>query len=95
MTCAPSGGGTNWDDPCARAKALRDTYYSRLEGGPQQRIRFREGDNEQDVQSGFSALNLTELRREMQAAEDECRASQGLPPLVRRRALVAGMRRRP
>lgn len=85
---------TNWDDPCQRAAVLKAAYYSRLEGGTQHRVRFRSGDNEQEVQSGHSALSLAELRREMQAAEDECRAKQGLPPLVRRRGLVAGMRRR-
>jgi len=83
----------DWDDPCARAKALKDAYYERLAGGSSTRVRFRHGDNEQEVQTSVTAGNLTELRRAMIAAEDECRAKQGLPPLNRRFAIRGGSRR--
>lgn len=85
---------TNWDDPCERAKALRDAYFDRLAGGTAQRVRFRHGDNEQEVQTSTLQGSLNALRQEMQNAEDECRASQGLPPINRRFAIVGGSRRR-
>lgn len=86
--------GTDWTDPCARAKALRDAYYERLSGGDAQRVRFRDGDNEQEVQSSSMLGNMTALRKELWAAEDACRASLGLPPIPRRHAIRAGSRRR-
>lgn len=84
----------DWEDPCARAKALRDAYYSRLQGGTMQRVRFKHGDNEQEVQSGMMMGSLDALRRAMQDAEDECLISQGLQPRNRRFAIRAGSRRR-
>lgn len=84
----------DWDDPCARAKALRQAYFDRLAGGTAQRVRFRHGDNEQEVQTSVLQGNLAMLRQEMQRAEDECRKLNGLPPLNRRFAIVAGSRRR-
>lgn len=89
-----SSDAINWDDPCERARALRDAYYSRLQGGTMQKVRFRHGDNEQEVQTQVGTLNIADLRREMQIAEDECRALRGLPPLQRRFAIRAGSRRR-
>lgn len=83
----------DWDDPCARAKALRDAYYDRLGGGTAQRVRFRHGDNEQEVQTSVLQGNLSVLRREMQDAEDACRKLRGLPPLNRRFAIRGGSRR--
>lgn len=83
----------DWSDPCARAKALRDAYYERLAGGSSQRVRFRHGDNEQEVQTSAMLGNIEALRREMLKAEDECRALQGLAPLNRRFAIRGGSRR--
>lgn len=83
----------DWTDPCARAAALRDAYYERLHGGTSTRVRFRAGDNEQELQSSHSGPSLADLRREWWAAEDECRAAQGKPPLRRRFAIRAGARR--
>ena len=82
----------DWDDPCARAKALRDAYFDRLAGGTAQRVRFRHGDNEQEVQTSIAQGNLSILLREMQRAEDECRISRGLKPLNRRFAIRGGSR---
>ncbi|MDR6431295.1 hypothetical protein [Brucella pseudogrignonensis] len=84
----------DWDNPCARAKALKDAYYDRLAGGTAQRVRFRHGENEQEVQTSVLQGNLSILRREMQDAEDECRKLNGLPPINRRFAIVGGTRRR-
>lgn len=83
----------DWSDPCARAKALKDAYFDRLAGGSSQRVRFRHGDNEQEVQTSVLQGNLSILRREMQDAEDECRKLQGLPPVNRRFAIRGGSRR--
>lgn len=83
----------DWSDPCARASALRDAYFSVLSGGKVQRIRFKHGDNEQEVTYSGTSASLASLRKEMQAAEDECRAKQGLPPVNRRFAIRGGARR--
>lgn len=83
----------DWCDPCARAKALKAAYYERLAGGSSTRVRFREGDNEQEWQSAHAGASLAELKRAWWEAEDECRALQGLPPLRRRFAIRAGSRR--
>lgn len=82
----------DWSDPCARAKALHDAYYERLAGGTAQRVRFRHGDNEQEVQTSVLQGNLTIIRRAMQDAEDECRKLRGLQPLNRRFAIRGGSR---
>lgn len=79
-------------DPCALAEALRKAYLARLTGG-NQRVRFRAGDNEQEVWT-HPGGSLAELRAALWAAEDECRALQGLPPRQRRFAVTAGSRRR-
>lgn len=84
----------DWDNPCERAKALRQAYFDRLAGGTAQRVRFRHGDNEQEVQTSVLQGNLAMLRQEMQRAEDECRKLNGLSPLNRRFAIVGGSRRR-
>lgn len=83
----------DWSDPCARAKALKDAYFDRMAGGTSQRVRFRHGDNEQEVQTSHLLGNLALLRREMNDAEDECRKLQGLPPVNRRFAIRGGSRR--
>lgn len=83
----------DWQDACARAKALRDAYYDRLVGGTTQRVRFRSGENDQEYQNSILRGGLEELRRAMLAAEDECRVSQGLAPKNRRFAIRAGSRR--
>lgn len=83
----------DWSDPCARAAALKAAYHERLAGGTSSRVRFRSGDNEQEVQTSHSGASLAELKRAWWDAEDECRALQGLPPLRRRFAITAGSRR--
>lgn len=81
----------DWSDPCARAEALRKAYYEMLTTGTSTRVRFRAGDNEQEVQKAIGAGSLADLRRAMLEAEDQCRAAQGLSP--RRHAVTAGSRR--
>lgn len=83
---------TDWNDPCARAAALRDAYFAALTGGQLQKVRFKHGDNEQEVAYGTSVGSIAALKKEMQTAEDECRASQGLPPISRRFAIRGGAR---
>lgn len=89
----PDEVAVNWDNPCERARALKDAYYNRLAGGSAQRVRFRHGDNEQEVQTSILQGNLLILRREFLDAEDECRKLQGLPPVNRRFAIRGGSRR--
>lgn len=84
----------DWDDACARAQALKAAYYECLQNGTSTRVRFRADGNEQEFQSAMPGASLAELKREWWAAEDECRAAQGLPPRHRRFAIRAGSRRR-
>lgn len=83
----------DWSDACARAKALTDAYYGIVAGGSETLIRHRTEQGEREVR--FGAHNLDVLRSEMRAAEDACRATQGLPPINRRFAITAGARRPP
>ncbi len=76
------------NDPCARAAWLRETYFGAVGGGNETLIRNRGPDSEQEVR--FNKMDLSTLRAEMLRAEDECRATTGLPPLRRRFAVRAG-----
>ena len=59
-------------DPCARALALGVAYQNLLIGGQEQRIRFRNGDTEEDVT--FAVPNIEKLRLEWLKAQAECAA---------------------
>lgn len=83
----------DWTDPCARAAALRNAYFSLVSGGSESTIRQRGPDTEQEVR--FHKSDLSTLRTEMQAAEDACLVAQGMKPVVRRFAITAGSRRLP
>lgn len=80
----------DWSDPCARAAALSEAYFTLVKGGVSM-IRVRAAGGEREVR--YHKAEMTSLRLEMQRAEDECRAQQGLPPLTRRFAITAGSRR--
>lgn len=80
----------DWTDPCQRAKALTNAYYSLLSGEKESTIRTRSGESEDEVR--FAATNIDRLKEEMQAAEDACLAKQGLPRPRRRFAIQAGSR---
>ncbi|ACL57431.1 hypothetical protein [Methylobacterium nodulans] len=76
----------DWTDPCARATALRTAYFGLLSGQHEQRIRFRNGDVDEDV--WFTAPKIDLLRTELADAEAQCAArSLGKP---RRFAFTAG-----
>lgn len=62
----------DWTDPCARAAALRSAYFALISGGHEQRVRFRNGDDESEVQ--FTAPKIEVLRDELRWAEAECTA---------------------
>lgn len=90
----PADGVTDWADPCARAKALRDAYYDLISGKRAVKVRFKDGDNEQEI--GFAGSTGTaDLKRELAAAEDECSIKCGKRPKSRRFALTGGILRRP
>lgn len=79
------------NDPCARAIWLRESYFAAITGTRETLIRNRGPDSEQEVR--FNKMDFKGLRAEMLRAEDECRALNGLPPVVRRFAITAGSRR--
>ena len=76
----------DWTDPCARATALREAYFALVSGDRESLIRTRTGEGEREVR--FQAANLDTLKRELTAAEAECKAvADGKP---RRFAFTAG-----
>lgn len=82
----------DWTDPCARAEALRSSYFDLVKGGSVSLIRKRAAGGESEVR--FAKGDMSLLRTELWAAEDACREKQGLPKLQRRFAITAGSRRR-
>lgn len=85
----------NWGNStaCERAAELRRIYFERIGPGGVKLVRTKSLDNEREVQ--FYNADLSVLRAELQRAEDECRVEQGLPPIRRRFAMLAGSRRLP
>jgi len=81
----------DWTDPCARAAALREAYYSLLGGG--QTIEFEYRSNETTRRVKYGTGNLTALARELARAEEECQALQGVSK-PRRYAIRGGFFRR-
>lgn len=59
-------------DPCAAAAALTTAYYALLAGQQEQRIRFRNGETEEDV--WFTAAKIERLRTEMMRQQGLCQA---------------------
>lgn len=81
----------DWTDPCAKAVELSRIYHERLSSGAVKVVRTKSADNEREAH--WYQGDMTLLRAELQRAEDECRAKQGLPALRRRFAITAGSRR--
>lgn len=83
----------DWADPCARFAALQQAYFTLLSGGAgaEKLIRTRSGDTEEEVR--YSAANLPLLKQEMEAAERDCAAKNGVALPRRRFAIRAGARR--
>lgn len=82
----------DWDDPCARASALRGAYFALLSGGMETLIRVKGPDGERE--SRYAQADLTMLKREMEAAEDACIVAGGGTPAPRRHAITLGARGR-
>lgn len=62
----------NWNDPCARAAALRSAYFQALSGQQEERVRFRNGDTDEDVT--FVKADPITLATELAKAEAQCAA---------------------
>lgn len=78
----------DWSDPCARAVALREAYFTKLSGKGEKVIRFRTGDEEQHVE--LHDVKIETLRQEMMAAEAECKTGSNAGALPRRFCFTAG-----
>ncbi|MGF3022648.1 hypothetical protein ACQVP2_07450 [Methylobacterium aquaticum] len=59
-------------DPCAAAAALRTAYFALVSGQQEQRIRFKNGDVDEDV--WFTPTKLDLLRTELSRQESLCAA---------------------
>lgn len=75
----------DWDDPCARAAALRKAYFEIVRGQSVSLIRVASAGGQREVR--YTKPELATLRVEMDRAEDECLAAQGLPARPRRFAI--------
>lgn len=88
---APSPGECiDWSDPCARAGALSNAYYSLLAGHREIEIRTRTLDAEELVR--FQAVDIEKLRIEMLSAQSDCAKATGQRDPNRRFAITAGSR---
>lgn len=74
------------DDPCAVAKALRAALFTVLAGQNESRVRFRNGDIDEDVTYGTA--NIPELRKELVRQDSLCAVARGGRPA--RRCITAG-----
>jgi hypothetical protein len=81
----------DWTDPCARYAALHAAYYQTLTGGAETLIRYRTDGGEREVR--YAQSNIAVLRSEMDRAQAECAAKNGIAPTRRRFAIRAGARR--
>ena len=93
MTDCPTpgpGGPIDWSNPCARALALSNAYYSLLAGGREIEIRTRTLDAEELVR--FQAVDIEKLRIEMLSAQSDCAKATGQRDPNRRFAITAGSR---
>ena len=82
----------DFSDPCARYVALRDAYYTLLQGGVETLVRFKGPEGEQEVR--YSSTKLELLKAEMMQAQSECSAETGTPNPNRRFAIRGGAQRR-
>ena len=80
----------DWTDPCAKAAALREAYYTLVQGAQEASIRIRNGEHEREV--AYSKVDLKTLQTEYQLAEAACAQKNGTGG--RRFAITAGSRRR-
>lgn len=74
------------NDPCAVAAALRAALFTILAGQNESRVRFRNGDIDEDVTYGTA--NIPELRKELVRQDGLCAVSRGGRPA--RRCITAG-----
>lgn len=82
----------DFSDPCARYAALRDAYYTLLQGGVETLIRYKGPESEEEVR--YAATKLDVLKLEMLSAQAECSASTGTTNPNRRFAIRGGAQRR-
>ena len=62
----------DWTDACARAAALRDAYFNLLSGAKVQTVEYQDGGVQRSVTYMSTKIDLSELRNELRAAEEEC-----------------------
>lgn len=81
----------DFSDPCQRANALRDAYFSLISGANESLIRYKGPNGEQEVRFGQGKVEL--LKAELQSAEAACAVASGAANPNRRYAIRAGARR--
>lgn len=83
----------DWTDPCAKALALRNAYYSLLSGAMESLIRHSTSEGDQEVR--YARADLGALKTELDSAEVACaqKLGQPIPAANRRFAIRAGARR--
>jgi hypothetical protein len=79
----------DWTNACERWAALREAYYSLLQGGNETMIRRKGPTGEEEVR--FRAADLATLAAEMRAAESQCLGNDNPN---RRSAIRGGAQRR-
>lgn len=69
----------DWTDACARAEALRSAYYALLSGQLASSVSYLA--NGVSREARFSQTDRAALLTELRAAEHECAAATGTPPM--------------
>lgn len=69
----------DWTDACARAEALRSAYYALLSGRMAASVAYLA--NGVNRETRFSQTDRAALLMELRAAEHECAATTGTPPV--------------
>lgn len=83
----------NWEDPCARAAALRGAYYALISGASESMIRHSTSEGDEEVR--FARADIAKLKSELVSAETECAILNGtaVPGRSRRYAIRGGSKR--
>ena len=68
----------DFDDPCARATALRRAYYTLVSGEKASEIEYQGNGVARRVR--YSQTDLNRLFNEIKIAETQCAVVQGTPP---------------
>jgi hypothetical protein len=87
----PEASDVNWEDPCARADALRKAYFSLIQGTNAYEVTYQANGVTRTVR--YSVIDTKQLLSELRTAEAECAELTGGASPRRRYPMQLGARR--